>query len=385
VCISIKIKGEGNMEFKIPVEELQSIMARLSTIVKINEDNITGMVLIEVGDDVKFKVTAGSINLIITNTKCEIIKTGKTLLRFRDVKGYISKFVPLVDDYGTKDFHFIVEGPKGLIKTKTHFQSGKPSYRRLSFELFKYEYPQVKPFGEAQLILNSSILKRGIGKVMHCIDPTEIRGAITGLNVVIKDDGISFVGTNGIKLSEFELDINADVEKSSHIFKYNFAYALLSVLDDDAQVFIKLEGRYAYIKSNDVYIVGSLIVNESYPNYKPMFDLESVITLPRLDFSDTVHTLMDVLDAEDNHRLTITFGDGKLLLKNDLVESVQDFDTPSSVGLDIDINGEYLDSVLSDFTSKELEVHFTTGNNYIVFKSPESDKHTALLTVVKRR
>lgn len=374
------------MEFKIPVEELQSIVARLSNVIKMNEEGITSMVMIEVGDGVKFKATDGSVNLIVDSDQCEIVNRGKALVQFKDIKGYISKFVPLVDDYGTKDFHFIVENSAGLIKTKTQFQSGKPSYRRLKFKIFNNEtYPTVKPFDEAQLIINSSILKRGIDKVMHCVNPGEVRKSITGLNVTIKDGGIVFAGTNGVKLAEFEMDINADIEKSSYIFRYNFATILRAVLDDDAQVFMKFEGRHVYIKSNNMYIVGSLIINESYPNYKPMFELEKVITFPSLDFSDSVHTVMDVLDPEDNSRLSIVFDGSNLTLRNDVVESVQDFNAPFAADLDIDVNGEFLDSILRDFTSEKLELHFTEGNNYIVFKSPDSDKHTALLTVVKRR
>lgn len=373
------------MEFKIPVEELQSIVSRLSTVVRANEEGVTSMIMIEVGNDVKFKATDGSVHLIITNDQCEITKTGKVLVKLNDIKGYISKFIPLVDDYGTKDFHVIVEGPEGIIKTKTHFQSGKPSYRRLSFKCFKSEFPTVKPFDEAQLIVNSSILRRGIDKVMHCINPAEVRRSMTGVKVSIKEDGIVFAGTNGVKLAEFELDINADIEKVSHIFSYNFASILRAVLDDDAQVFMKLEGRSVYIKSNDMYIIGGLIINERYPNYEPMFDLQKVIDFPRIDFVDTVHTLMDVLDPEDNSRLTVTFRGNELVLKNDVVNSVQDFGEPFATELDVDINGEFLDSLLKDFSSDRLEVHFTEGSNYLVFKSPESDKHTALLTIVKRR
>lgn len=373
------------MEFKILVEDLQSVVSRLSNVVKINEEDITGMVMIEVGDDVKFKATDGSVHIIITNDHCEIIKTGKTLVRLRDIKGYVSKFIPLVDGYGTKDFHFVIEEPEGLIKTKTNFENSKPAYRRLRFELFKKDYPPVKPFGEAQLILNSNILKRGINKVMHCINPAEIRRSITGMQVTIKENAIVFAGTNGIKLEEFELDINADIEKSSYIFKYNFASVLRAVLDDDAQVFMILEGRHVYVKSNDMYITGSLVINEDYPNYKPMFELDKVITFPRLGFADTVNTVMDVLNPEDNSRLTITFNGNKLLLKNDIVESVQDFDEPFGANLDVDINGEYLDSILRDFTGDKLEIHFTEGNNYVVFKPPGNTKHTALITVIKRR
>lgn len=374
------------MEFKIPVEELQSVVSRLSNVIKINENNITGMVVIEVGEDVKFKATDGSVSLIINNDRCEIINTGKAIVRFRDIKGYVLKFVPLVDDYGTKDFHIITEGPEGLIKSKTQFPSGKPSYRRLRFEMFNNEtFPSIKDFGEAEVIINSSILKRGIAKVLHCVNPSEVRKSITGLNVTIDDSKIVFVGTNGVKLAEFEMEINADIAKKSYIFKYNLSSILRSVLDDDAQVFMKFEGRLVYIKSNDMYITGSLLIGESYPDYKPMFDLDKRIIVPRIDFTDSVHTVMDVLDPEDNNRLTLNFSGKVLTLRNDRVESVHEFGDTFEHELDTDINGEFLDSILNDFIGEDLSITFAKDNNYIVFQSVENPSHTSLLTTIKRR
>ena len=208
---------------------------------------------------------------------------------------------------------------------------------------------------------------------------------MTGLNITVMEDRIMFAGTNGVKLAEFGLDINADVKNGSYILGYAFASILRNVLDDDAQVFMRFEGRHAYIRSNNLYIVGSLIINENYPNYKAMFELTESLRTPRLDFYDTIHTVMDVLDPEDNSRLTINFTDNVLTLRNDKVESVQTFDESFTANLDIDVNGEVLDSILRDFIGDDIEIHFTEGNNYIVFKSPENEKHTALLTVLKRR
>lgn len=374
------------MEFKILVDELQGIVSRLANVVKINEESVVGMMLIDVNDGIKFKATDGSVNISVASEQCEIIEKGKALIRFRDIKGYIMKFVPLMEEYGTKDFHFIVGREGGVIKTKTQFQSGKPSYRKLKFEVFNSEiYPIVKEFDEAQLIVNSDILKRGISRVLHCVNPAEVRKAITGVNVTITENKIVFAGTNGVKLAEFEMDINADIEKKSHIFSYNFASTLRNVLDDDAQVFMRFEGRHVYVKSNTVYLIGSLIIGESYPDYKPMFILDKVIGFPKVAFADSVSAVMDVLDPEDNSRLTLKFDNNTLTLKNDRVESVQEFEESFGTNIDIDVNGEFLDSILNGFFGESLELHFTEGNNYIVFKSPENTKHTALLTIVKRR
>ena len=235
------------------------------------------------------------------------------------------------------------------------------------------------------MIINSKILKRGITEVLHCIDPTEIRTAMSGVNMTITGDKIVFVGTNGVKLAEFEMDINADIVEKSYTLKYNFASILRSILDDDAQVFMRFEGDKVYVQSDDMAIVGALIIDGRYPDYKPMFNLRDVVRVPRIDFSDTVHGVMDVLDPEDNHRLTVNFNDSTLLLKNDMVESTQTFDESFGANLDVDINGEFLDSILHDFVDEYIEIHFTPGNNYVVLKSPDNKKHTALITVVKRR
>jgi len=371
------------MEFKILVDEMQSVLSRLSHVVRLNEEGVTSMVMIDVGDEVQFKATDGSTSLVVTN-EAEIIKKGRTLVRLRDIKGYVSKFVPLMDDYGTKNFHFIVEDSKGLIKAKTQFQSGKPSYRKLKFQTFKDNFPAVKDFEDPDVILNSVILKKGINKVLHCVNSNEVRRALTGVNVTIDNGRVVFAGANGVKLAEFGFNTVADIERKSYILGYGFSSILRAILDDDAQVFLKFEGRHAYVKSNNVYIVGGLIINESYPDYKTMFELTHVLRVPRLDFSDTVNTVMDVLDPEDNKRLSVAFSGNSVTLKNDVVETTQDFEEPFAHELDIDVNGEYLDSILRDFTGTILDIHFTPGNNYIVFKG-DDENHTALLSIVKRR
>ena len=371
------------MEFKILVDEMQSVVSRLSHVVRLNEDDVTGMVLIDAGDRVRFKATDGSTSLVVTNN-AEVITRGRAVVRLIDLKGYIMKFVPLIDNYGTRDFHFVVDDGKGVVKTKTQFQSGKPSYRQLKFQTFKMDYPSVKQYGEPDVILNSVILKKGINKVLHCVNPKEVRRALTGVNVTIDAGKVIFAGANGVKLAEFGFNTAADLDRKSYILGYGFASILRAILDDDAQVFMKFEGRYAYVKSNDVYLVGGLVINESYPDYKAMFELENVLRIPRLDFSDTVNTVMDVLDPEDNRRLSFTCAGNNLTLKNDMVESTQEFDQPFSAELDVDINGEFLDSILRDFTGDSIDIHFTEGHNYIVFKG-EDENHTALLSIVKRR
>lgn len=375
------------MEFKVNVDDLQSIFSRLSNVVRVNEDGVASMILIEASDVLKFKAASGNIKMSVSAENFEIVEKGKALVKFADLKSYIMKFMPLVEGYGTENYHFVISENKGLLKTKTlHGNDVKPTYRRLKFRIYVEEtFPPIKDFDDPQLIVNSNILKRGINRVLHCVNPGEIRKAMAGINVTIMTDKIVFAGTNGIKLSEFVLDINADIENKSHVLTYNFASVLRSILDDDAQVFVKFEGSFAYVKFNNVYLIGSLVTGESYPDYKPMFSLDKVISVPRLPLYDSVHTVMDVLDSEDNSRISLVLSGNKIVLKNDRVESEQESETPFENELDIDVNGEFLDSLLKDFMSEFVEIHFTPGNNYVVFKSADNPNQKSLLTIVRRR
>jgi len=375
------------MEFKIPVSELQIIISKLSNVVKMGADDITSMIYIKADNgELTFKATSGFVHVIISANNFEIIEEGKMLCKLRDIKGYLLKFAPLAENYGTEDFHFVVKNDEGIIKAKTLFPDSKPSYRRLKFDIFNLaEHQPIKPFGEAQLIVNSNILKRGIEKVLHCVDPKDVRNALKGLKVVVDNNSIIFVGTNGIKLAEDIIDVNVDIKQLSKIFRHDLCTVLHLILEDDSQVLISFEGRQVYIKSDNMYIVGHLVIGEDYPDYKALFECKESITFPRVDFTDSVITAMDVLDPEDNHRLTLNFSGNELMLKNDRLEISHKSDDAFGSELDIDVNGIALASVLRDFTGEHLEIHFNKDNNYIIFKSKGDDKHTALLTIVRRR
>lgn len=375
------------MEFKILVEELQNIFTRLSYVIKMNDNEIPGMVFVEADTDkTVFKASDGSVNLSVEASGCEIIEPGKAMFRFRDLRGYVMKFTPLMDNYGTKDFHFSITDSEGILKTKTLFPSNKPSYRKLSFLSFESSiFPKVKSFDEAQLIINGNVLKAGIDRVTHCIDPSNIIAALTGIYMTIYNDKIVFAGSNGIKLSEISVDMNADIDKKSYILRYNFASVLRSCLDSDAQVFMKFDGNNVYAKFNKVYIIGNIIVNDKYPDYKHLFTMGHYVDLPRLDFIDTIRTVMEVLDPEDNNRLTVRVEGNKLILKNKKTESVQELPNSLDCDLDIDVNGLFLESLLKDFREDLIRVEFEIGVNRLIFKSPIDNNHTALITGVRRR
>lgn len=376
------------MEFVIPVETLQNVSRKMSYVLKIATDDVTSMMMIDAsGEQVKFYGTGGAVHAVVTARDCEVKEKGKVLMQLRDISSYIAKFMPLSDGAGTESFKIIADDREGTLKTKTTFPSGKPAYRSLKFKTFNTDMlPTIKEFEDAQLIVNSDILLEGLSKILHCVDPSEIREAISGVYMCVDKDKIVFTGTNGIKLSEAKLAIVADIKESIYVMKYSMAIAMKMSLDHDAQVFMKFEGRDMYIKCNDVYLSGGLVLNEPYPDYKSTLQAyEKVISIPIYDLIDSVSVANSVLDSEDNHRLTMQFKGDELTLKNDRIEAVHKFDEEFEYDLDVDINGSFLLSMISDFIGEYLEICFVDNTKPVIFRVKDNQDHTSLLMLLRRR
>ena len=373
------------MEFKVAVDKLQYVFSKLASIVKISDTGVAGMVMVQADKDLEFTASNGKENLIIDSIEAEIIQTGKIVFRFSDIKKYIVKYNSLVDGCGTEKFHFIKKDGGMVIKSKTIFNNSKPSYRKFEFQLFNKDaqsFPKIPLFDNSQFIINSSILKKGISTVLHCINPSEVRTAMQGLYIKITQNKIVFVGTNGIKLTKYSIPLETE-GNGSYILTYSFVTLMKTILDNDAQVFIKFDDNQIFVKSNGMYIVGGLMINEEYPDYNALLNFENTIKMDNAGFYDIIHSQSDLLNDVDNNRLAVKFAGNKLCIKSDVFEATQDFDTPFDCELDVDFNGKFLDSMLS-FFSGEIEVCFTNESNYVVFRSVENPEHNALLTVLKR-
>jgi len=376
------------MDIKIPVSTLQEVVNKLSVVVKMNTDDVTSMMLIDAtGEDVKFSATNVSTNMTMTIDDCTVDKKGKVLLRLVDIKRYVNKFTQLSGGYGTDNFRVLIDKNAGQLKTKTLFESGSPAYRTLKFAVYNTGlFPNIKGFGEASLIINSNILKEGLEKVMGCVNPGEIRIAMSGVYIMIDKDKMTFVGTNGIKLSESILTINGDIDGKDFILKHDIAAVLRAVLPLNSQVFMYFEDRYVYVSCNNIYVNGTLIINETYPNYKSAITTyDKTLSVPKYDIADSVSAAAEVLDPEDNNRLTVEFRGNTFNLKNDRVDIVHELDDEFEYELDVDVNGFYFLSLLNDMSGEYLDVCFKEDNNTVIFKPRNEDGHTSLITTVRRR
>jgi len=371
------------MEFKISVYELQQIFNKLGGVVRPAEDSIVGMVCIEAGDELYFKATNGPLSIIIKSESAEIVNKGVALFKFRDLKGYISKFIPYSETGGTKEFHFVID-KNGLVKAKTFFEDGKSSSRKLHFDIYNPSiFPIIKVVNQPDLVLNSSILKDGIIKTLNIINPTEIRKALASLYIKLYKDKIIFVGSDGVRLAEYIIPLKINMDEKIVLFTYTLANILRSLLDLDKQVFIKFGSKYAYFKFENVFLAGALIINEEYPDYKQtLSNVDKSYKFPRLAVYDTLKTMSDTFDAGDDNRVIFEFKNDKLVVSNTRVEAVYELGYSVDQPFMFAVNGLMLESVLQYFMYDVIDIFINDALKFVVFKS-NTENYTTLVSTLK--
>jgi len=371
------------MKFRIKTDEMQVILNQLSSVAKLSEDGVLGMVLVTVDDNIVFSATNGVISIVIVSDTGKILESGKALFKLKDIKSYITKFIPFDGSIGTDVFEFDFAN-NGVIKSKTKFVNGKLSNKRLKFDLYNPEmFPIIKIDKQIDLILNSTLLKDGINRTIQYVNPLEMRKALSGLCVRIHNDRVVFVGTSGIKLAEYVLPVETIIEDKIVIFNYGLAYTLKNLLDIDRQVFMKFGARYAHFRFDNVYLVGALIIGESYPDYKNIIsNTEAKYIFPKDEVHDVLKSAVSVLDSEDDNKVVFKFDGTELDISSTRLNSKIELDSEVHSPALFAVNGVELESILRNFMRDDLDLYIGDSGKFILIES-NHENYRALLTTLK--
>lgn len=378
------------MEFSIETEALQQAVKQLSVVTRVNTKDVEGRVLIKANEDntVSFTTNNNSLSLVLDTEKVNIKSYGEASILYSKIKSFVGSFVAWNGDFGAKEFHFKETKNRLNIKVVNVFENGGNANSNLRLEL----YPTVmiqepKPFGAATFILNSSIFKVAVGKVVYAIDPGEVRQNIQGMYVHFDKDSIYFTGTNGLMLSEYAVKNVSDISEGSYIFKYDFIMALRRMLTDETQVFIEIEDRAVRAKFDNVCLSGRLVIGQEFPEHRHLFDeYDYSVVVNREIFINSLIPFMDVLNNDDNNRLTLSIINSKLSLKNDHADFYYSEDVPfDGTNFFIDINGVFMKQTVEAIKDDDLLIKFSDYSGSLIFDSSNFQDQKALITPIKQR
>jgi DNA polymerase III sliding clamp (beta) subunit (PCNA family) len=378
------------MEFSIGTEELQKIMKLMGVVAKANAADSSGRLLIDAQEDhVEILSNNGSTALYYDSYETKVVEPGVVSFNYSKIKSFVSSFKIWNGTAGAKSFTFKATDKATTITVDNIYENGKVSKGKLRLANFNPALINRLPkFKKADFILNSTIFRAATSKVLYAINPNMdySLNALQGMNISFDDDQIYFVGSDSRVLSEYMVKNVSDRAEGNVTLQYDFIMGLRRLLVDDLQLFWEIDGHRVAVKCNDMVFIGRCIIGHEYPDYKNALDAyQDRINIRKDVFMDLLLPFTDILDAEDNFRLTFAIKDKTIKVFNDQANFELDQDIAGGLDFAIDLNGRLLMQTVDAIKDDHILLKFTDENKVIIFDSCTFEDQKALITPLKRR
>ena len=147
-----------------------------------------------------------------------------------------------------------------------------------------------------------------------------------------------------------------------------------------------VKGNKVSVKFGEVIYVGRKIIGHEFPEYKPVLDrYTDYINLSKEFFIDALHPFVDVLDVDDNCRLTIEIKDKLLRVFNPQATIEAELDIAGGLDFSIDLNGKLLIQTIEAIKDDYILFKFSDAKGFAIFDSSTFNDQKALISSIKKR
>ena len=377
------------MDFSIETGDLQKAIKLLSVTAKVNVLDSTGMVLITAEEDgiITFLSNNKSTALSFTSNKTEVRVPGAAVIEYGKIKSFVSSFHVWNDKDGVKDFHFdLTDHFLNVSLVNTH-ENGKISKGNLKLKVYDvHMVREPDKFGKPNFVLNANIFRTATNKVLYAINPSDTRAFLQGMNVVFAKDEICFVGTDGQRLSEYKVKNISDLDEGMFLLRYDFIMGLRRVVDAEGQLAFEFDERSVRVAFDSVIFWGRTIIGHEFPDYKTILgSFEDSIVLDKEVLMSSLLPFADILNPDDNYRLTFALSNGEMLLSCDVAEFTYDGQVDFPGKFIIDINGQYMIQTIDVIKDDKITIRFSDDDGVLIFDSGNFNDQSALITPIRRR
>jgi DNA polymerase III sliding clamp (beta) subunit (PCNA family) len=379
------------MDFRISTASLQQAVKNIGIVARINTTDPTGLVLISAQDNSVTFAAKNDNSISCTYTDVSVKTKGEVAVEFGKFKSFIMPIQPWNEEYGSKECHIRFEGERKLkVTTSQKHINNKTTEGRLTlpkFDPFVIRMPS--PFGEVSFTLSARLFKDAINKTIYTIDPNDSRPFLQGIYMTFDASKVNFVGTNGRLLSEFDIqDVGAagSMTEGAVLFRYDFMMAVKRAAEKDVAIEFSVENDLIKARFEEIYICGTNIIGREYPEYKHLFDsYKHEIVLGKDIIMDSLRSMVDILNQEDNFRLTFQIEDKKLSLLCDMAQFDYGDDIEFEGKFSIDINGKYLMQTIDAIMDDKIIIRFLDDKTVMNMDSFNFRHQRSLVTPLKKR
>jgi len=251
------------------------------------------------------------------------------------------------------------------------------------------QLPEIK--GDVNAVtLSSDVLLHGMSKTLFAASDDELRPVMTGINIELSSDHITFVASDAHKLVRYQRGDVKTEANASFILPQKPAGLLKNILPKgDAAVNLQFDQKNAVIEFNE-YKLFCRLVEGNYPNYEAVIPTNNPnkLTIDRLDFYNSLRRVSVFSNQASNLvKLSMT--------ANQLTVSAQDIDFSISAHervkcqfegdeMEIGFKSIFLIEILSNLASADITLNLSdpTRAGIIIPVEKENDNEDVLMLLM---
>lgn len=382
------------MKFSIDLNELQYVLKCLRVSIRATSTEAEGRIFITASEEnsATFSTTNGSISTSIKTSLLKLDSPGLVSVIYSELQGFVNAFKPWEEGRGgVKEVTFKLNDKTLSIIVENNCGGSSVSKSSIKLKIYEVLAEGALTFGPVSFVLNSSMLKASLDKIMWAIDPLNHNVYLRGLNINFTKEFVYFAGTNGIIVSEYAIKNTSTISDKSYLLTYDFAKGMRGLLanipKEEVQVEFSTTDKHIKLRVNDILFTGQLVVGHTYPDYRAVFTkpYKNKVILDRALLLDNLTPIVGTLVTDDNNRMSILIEGQTIKLFNDFSESIFNLETPFDGSFVVDINGKLCKDIVSTIRDDKLFLYFNNEKDNIVFDSEMFEDQKTLLTFIRRR
>jgi DNA polymerase III sliding clamp (beta) subunit (PCNA family) len=383
------------MKFSIKLNELQDILKALRTCVKPSSDEPSARINIFANKDAVYFITSDNLNSIkVTSTTAQLLSEGRVAVLYSKLHPFINSFRYYAEGTGGVEDVVVKLNDKSLsVSVKNYSSDGSCSNTRVRLPCFsEITEDNLFKFDRTDFVLGSSMLKATLDKISFTLDPLHNVTFLRGASLLFTENEIHFAGTNGIVISEYTVKNTSNSQGVSYILSYDFVKSFRNILSflvhkEESSIEFFIEKGKIKVRTNNIILVGNLIVGYEFPDYRSelLREKKYKLSLGKDIVLANIIPAISSLDKEDNYRLTFKY-DGKCVtFYNDNFEASFNVGDEDDCDVKVDVNGRFFKNIINCINDDKILFMFSDENTAMCFDSDMFEDQKCLITPIKRR
>ncbi len=221
------------------------------------------------------------------------------------------------------------------------------------------EFPTIPQFkAEEKLSLSGDLLRRMINRMIFAVSTDELRPAMTGMLLQVRETELRAVVTDGHRLVRINYTGIGKMKLKKDIIVPAKAMSLVSRSAEEGENTMAVDTTHVQFTFGNTTLT-SRVIEEAYPNYEAVIPLDNdkKLTVSR-DLLLAAVRRVALYSSSTTHQIRCT------LKKNELRVSAED----------MDFGGEAKEKVVCDYSAEDMEIGFNSTYLIDILSHIDSDE-----------